>query len=112
MGAPLAAGESLPLSRLAQSMADAGVRSLEFRPGVSQADADALLRLLIGEKAAENELAWIGVNRATPAVSDADVSGMSELLQSYAAGLELLRQTAARLRAGGPPRAGPSARRS
>jgi HD-GYP domain-containing protein (c-di-GMP phosphodiesterase class II) len=78
------------------------VRSLEFRPGVTQADADALLRLLMGEKAAENELVWIGVNRATPAVSDADVSGMSELLQSYAAGLELLRQTAARLLAGRP----------
>src|SRR5438093_13607564 len=56
----------------------------------------------MGEKGAESELAWIGVNRATPVVPDADVSGMSELLQSYAAGLELLRQTAARLLAGRP----------
>jgi HD-GYP domain-containing protein (c-di-GMP phosphodiesterase class II) len=102
MGATLLAWESLTLNRLAQSMAEAGVRSLEFRPGVTQSDADALLRLLMGEKAAENELAWIGVNRATPVVPDADVSGMSELLQSYAAGLELLRQTAARLLAGRP----------
>jgi HD-GYP domain-containing protein (c-di-GMP phosphodiesterase class II) len=102
MGATLLAWESLTLNRLAQSMAEAGVRSLEFRPGVTQADADALLRLLMGEKAAENELVWIGVNRATPVVSDADMSGMSELLQSYAAGLELLRQTAARLLAGRP----------
>ena len=102
MGATLLAWESLTLSRLAQSMTDAGVRSLEFRPGVTRADADALLRLLMGEKAAESELAWIGVNRATPVVPDADVSGMSELLQSYAAGLELLRQTAARLLAGRP----------
>ncbi len=102
MGATLLAWESLTLSRLAQSMTDAVVRSLEFRPGVTRADADALLRLLMGEKAAESELAWIGVNRATPVVPDADVSGMSELLQSYAAGLELLRQTAARLLAGRP----------
>jgi len=102
MGATLLAWESLTLSRLAQSMTDAGVRSLEFRPGVTRADADALLRLLMGEKAAESELAWIGVNRATPVVPDADVSGMSELLQSYAAGLELLRQTEARLLAGRP----------
>jgi len=102
MGATLLAWESLTLSRLAQSMTDAGVRSLEFRAGVTQADADALLRLVMGERAAESELAWIGVNRATPVVPDADVSGMSELLQSYAAGLELLRQTAARLLAGRP----------
>ena len=102
MGATLLAWESLTLSRLAQSMTDAGVRSLEFRAGVTQADADALLRLLMGEKAAESELAWIGVNRATPVAPDADISGMSELLQSYAAGLELLRQTAARLLAGRP----------
>jgi len=102
MGATLLAWESLTLSRLAQSMTDAGVRSLEFRTGVTQADADALLRLVMGERAAESELAWIGVNRATPVAPDADVSGMSELLQSYAAGLELLRQTAARLLAGRP----------
>jgi len=56
----------------------------------------------MGEKAAETELASVGVNRATPVVPDAEVSGMSELLQSYAAGLELLRQTAARLLAGRP----------
>ena len=102
MGSTLLAWESLTLNRLAQSMTDAGLRSLEFRPGVTQADADALLRLVMGEKAAEKELAWIGVNRATPVVPDAEVSGMSELLQSYAAGLELLRQTAARLLAGRP----------
>jgi HD-GYP domain-containing protein (c-di-GMP phosphodiesterase class II) len=102
MGATLLAWESLTLNRLAQSMTEGGVRSLEFRPGVTQTDADALLRLLMGEKAAENELVWIGVNRATPVLPDAEVTGMSELLQSYAAGLELLRQTAARLLAGRP----------
>jgi HD-GYP domain-containing protein (c-di-GMP phosphodiesterase class II) len=102
MGPTLLAWESLTLNRLAQTMTDSGVRSLEFRPGVSRADADALLRLLMGEKAAETELASVGVNRATPVVPDAEVSGMSELLQSYAAGLELLRQTAARLLAGRP----------
>jgi HD-GYP domain-containing protein (c-di-GMP phosphodiesterase class II) len=102
MGPTLLAWESLTLNRLAQTMTDSGVRSLEFRPGVSRADADALLRLLMGEKAAESELTWVGVNRATPVVPDAEVSGMSELLQSYAAGLELLRQTAARLLAGRP----------
>ncbi len=102
MGATLLAWESLTLSRLAQTMTEAGVQSLEFRSGVSPSDADALLRLLMGEKQAQSELGWIGVNRATPMVPDADLSGMSELLQSYAAGLELLRQTAARLLAGRP----------
>ncbi|HVH52715.1 MAG TPA: HD-GYP domain-containing protein, partial [Actinomycetota bacterium] len=102
LGATLLAWESLTLNRLAQSMTEAGVRSLEFRAGVTPADADALLRRLMGDVAAESELARIGVNRATPVVPDADVSGMSELLQNYAAGLELLRQTAARLLAGRP----------
>ncbi len=102
VGPTLLAWESLTLNRLAQSMADSGLRSLEFRPGVSADDADALLRLLIGEHSAESELQGIEVNRATPVLPEAEASEMAELLQSYAAGLELLRQTAARLLAGRP----------
>jgi HD-GYP domain-containing protein (c-di-GMP phosphodiesterase class II) len=102
MGPTLLAWESLTLNRLAQSMIESGVRSLEFRPGVSEGDADALLRLLLGEGGAEGEMAWVSVNRATPMQPDSEQSSMAELLQSYAAGLELLRQTAARLLAGRP----------
>jgi HD-GYP domain-containing protein (c-di-GMP phosphodiesterase class II) len=102
MGPTLLAWESLTLNRLARSMSESGVRSLEFQSNASIADADALMRVLIGEQSAESELHGIALNRATPVLPEAAGSGMAELLQSYAAGLELLRQTAARLLAGRP----------
>jgi HD-GYP domain-containing protein (c-di-GMP phosphodiesterase class II) len=71
--------------------------------GTSEADTDALLRLLTGVPDARTELATVGVNRAGPAAPDTSAeTGMTEMLRSYAAGLDLLRQTAARLLAGRP----------
>ena len=102
VGPTLLAWESLTLNRLARSLADAGVRSLEFEVHVSERDIDALVRLVVGEPAALDEMTAVKVNRATPVLPTADLTGMTELLQSYAAGLELLRQTAARLLAGRP----------
>ena len=103
LGPTLLAWESLTLYRLGQSFAEVGVQSLEFLPGPTQGEMDALLRLLSGEPDARRELASIGVNRAGPGTSpEAAEATLSELLQSYAAGLDLLRQTAARLLAGRP----------
>lgn len=102
LGAMLLAWESLTLYRLASSFAEAGVQSLEFLPDPTESDMDALLRLLSGEPAARDELLSVGVNRAGPGVQGQELSGLTELLQSYAAGLDLLRQTAARLLAGRP----------
>ena len=103
LGPMLLAWESLTLYRLARSFADAGVQSLEFLPHVTEEDLDALLRLLSSEPAARDELVGIGVNRAGPGVRGEDLGvGLTELLRSYAAGLDLLRQTAARLLAGRP----------
>jgi putative nucleotidyltransferase with HDIG domain len=103
LGPTLLAWESLTLYRLGQSFAEAGVQSLEFLPGPTEGEMDALLRLLSGERDARRELSSVGVNRAGPGTSpEAAEATLSELLQSYAAGLDLLRQTAARLLAGRP----------
>jgi HD-GYP domain-containing protein (c-di-GMP phosphodiesterase class II) len=101
LGPMLLAWESLTHHRLAASLEEAGVQSIEFQDGVDQVEADALMRLVAGERAARDELRAISINRAGPN-APTDSGGFSELLQSYASGLELLRQTAARLLAGRP----------
>jgi HD-GYP domain-containing protein (c-di-GMP phosphodiesterase class II) len=103
LGPTLLAWETLTLYGLARAFAEAGVQSLEFLPNTNELEMDALLRLLTGDPNARNELVNVGVNRAGPAVPEpTDEATMTELLQSYAAGLDLLRQTAARLLAGRP----------
>jgi HD-GYP domain-containing protein (c-di-GMP phosphodiesterase class II) len=103
LGPTLLAWESLTLYGLAHAFAEAGVRSLEFLPNPTDAEMDALLRLLSGEPKATNDLVTVGVNRAGPASQrDTPESSMADLLQSYAAGLDLLRTTATRLLAGRP----------
>ncbi len=103
LGPTLLAWETLTLYGLAHAFAEAGVQSLEFLPGPGEADMDALFRLLSGEPDARAELHTVSVNRAGPAAAEPSVEAtMTELLQSYAAGLDLLRQTAARVLAGRP----------
>jgi HD-GYP domain-containing protein (c-di-GMP phosphodiesterase class II) len=103
LGPTLLAWESLTLYGLAHAFAEAGVRSLEFLPNPTANEMDAVLRLLSGEPEATNELLTVGVNRAGPNTQpDTPESTMADLLQSYAAGLDLLRTTATRLLAGRP----------
>jgi HD-GYP domain-containing protein (c-di-GMP phosphodiesterase class II) len=102
LGPMLLAWESLTHHRLAASLEEAGVQSVEFLDGVDEVEADALMRLVAGELRARDELRAISINRAGPNAPATVQGGFSELLQSYASGLELLRQTAARLLAGRP----------
>ena len=103
LGPTLLPWESLTLFGLARSFADVDVRSLEFLPDPSTEEMDALLRLLSGEVAAPDELNAVGMNRVGPGAPPIPPeAGMGELLRSYAAGLDLLRTTAARLLAGRP----------
>lgn len=102
LGPMLLAWESLTHHRLAASLEEAGVQSIEFLDGVDEVEADALMRLVAGEPAARDELRAISINRAGPNAPATVTAGFDELLQSYASGLELLRQTAARLLAGRP----------
>jgi HD-GYP domain-containing protein (c-di-GMP phosphodiesterase class II) len=103
MGPTLLAWESLTLFRLAQAVSEAGVQSLEFRQSPSEADMDALVRLLTGDERARDSLVSVAVNRAGPGTPPEELAtGLAELLRNYAVGLDLLRQTAARLLAGRP----------
>ncbi len=102
LGRTLLAWESLTLHRLGQAFEDAGVESLELLPAVGEKDMDAVARLLVGEHEARRELAGVTVNRAGPGFLGEEELGLAELLRSYAVGLELLRETAARLLAGQP----------
>src|SRR5581483_1122457 len=102
-GTTLLAWESLTLYRLAQAMGDAGVQSLEFLPNPTEADTDALVRLLTGDERGRDVLVAVAVNRAGPSSRPEELQrGIAELLRNYAVGLELLRETAARLLAGRP----------
>jgi HD-GYP domain-containing protein (c-di-GMP phosphodiesterase class II) len=102
LGPMLLAWESLTHHRLAASLEESGVQSIEFLDGVDEVEADALMRLVAGDLAARDELRAISINRAGPNAPATVKGGFNELLQSYASGLELLRQTAARLLAGRP----------
>ncbi len=102
LGPTLLAWESLTHHRLASGLEDAGVQSIEFLEGVDEQEADALMRLVAGDVTARDELRAISINRAGPNAPPTAEGALGELLQSYASGLELLRQTAARLLAGRP----------
>jgi HD-GYP domain-containing protein (c-di-GMP phosphodiesterase class II) len=102
LGPMLLAWESLTHLRLAASLEEAGVQSIEFLEGVDEVEADALMRIVAGEVTARDELRAISINHAGPNAPATVQGGFNELLQSYASGLELLRQTAARLLAGRP----------
>jgi putative nucleotidyltransferase with HDIG domain len=101
LGPALLAWESLTLYRLIESMAEAGIRSLEFLPNPTDADIDGLIRALVGEPI-PGELPSVAVNRSGPSTMPEVEVGLSEALHDYAAGLELLRQSASRLLAGRP----------
>lgn len=102
LGPMLLAWESLTLYRLAETLSGAGVQSLELLPNPTERDMDDLVRLLVGESTS-TQLGAVAVNRAGPATAaDAIATGLGELLRSYAVGLDLLRETAARLLAGRP----------
>jgi HD-GYP domain-containing protein (c-di-GMP phosphodiesterase class II) len=102
LGPMLLAWESLTLYRLAETLSGVGVQSLELLPNPTERDMDELVRLLVGESTS-TQLGAVAVNRAGPATAaDAIATGLGELLRSYAVGLDLLRETAARLLAGRP----------
>ncbi len=102
LGPMLLAWESLTLYRLAEALGEAGVQSLEFLPNPADPDMDGLVRLIVGESLS-TQLGAVAVNRAGPVTAaDAIARGLGELLKSYAVGLDLLRETAARLLSGRP----------
>ena len=98
----LLAWESLSLLRLAETFERAGIESLELRAGLEAAEIDRLVELLVGERSGHDGFDRVSINRHGAPVPDEADGDMTELLHAYASGLELLRQTGARLLAGEP----------
>jgi HD-GYP domain-containing protein (c-di-GMP phosphodiesterase class II) len=98
----LLAWESLMLLRLAQNLEGAEVESLEFRQGLEPREMDAFVQILVGERHGHHGLTHLSINDHGVPIPEGAGGEMAELLHNYAAGLELLRQTGARLVAGEP----------
>lgn len=104
LGPALLARESLALARLLQTFEGYEVEAVEIFGNVAESDVDALLRILQGEENALVELSGIAVNRVRPTlgVQEESEKVLSEALLTYGSGLELLRQTTARIAVGRP----------
>ncbi|MGZ4132733.1 MAG: HD-GYP domain-containing protein [Actinomycetota bacterium] len=102
LGRTMLAWESLTLLRLASAFERAGIESFELPRTVGEPELDALVRALIGEPHTLDELANLAINDSGEALPGVEGSEMTELLSSYAMGLEFLRETASRLLTGRP----------
>ena len=102
LGRTLLAWESLTLLKLADAFESANIESIELRSSLSEGDIDVLVRALTGEAQAQEQLDGLAIHYVDPNVQQQADSYMTELLNNYAVGLELLRQTGARLLAGEP----------
>ena len=102
LGRTMLAWESLTLLRLASAFERAGIESFELPGTVGEQELDALVRVLIGEPHTQDELAHLAINDSGGAIPSEEGSEMTELLSSYAMGLEFLRGTASRLLTGQP----------
>ncbi|MEA2435238.1 MAG: hypothetical protein QOG54_2695 [Actinomycetota bacterium] len=102
IGSTLLAREALTFTRLLNIFEKAQIEAIEFLSGVDEKDIDGLLTILLGEGDERPELTGIAINRVKPRLGPEDEREIyiSRLLQTYAAGLELLRQTSASVAAG------------
>jgi HD-GYP domain-containing protein (c-di-GMP phosphodiesterase class II) len=102
LGTTLLARESLTFTRLLGVLEKAEIEAIEFLRGVGDEDIDALLKIVLGEGELDQELQGITINRVKPQLGPENEREIyiSRLLRTYAAGLELLRQTGSRVGAG------------
>jgi HD-GYP domain-containing protein (c-di-GMP phosphodiesterase class II) len=101
LGRTLLPWESLTLLRLGTEFERRGIWSFELTSGVGEQELDAFVRLLIDEPSTVEELELLAINESSTDEPSGS-SAMTELLSSYAMGLEFLRGTASRLLAGQP----------
>jgi HD-GYP domain-containing protein (c-di-GMP phosphodiesterase class II) len=102
LGSTLLAREALTFTRLLNVLERAEIEAIEFLPGVTDEDIDGLMKMVLGEADSDLEFVGLAVNRVKPRLGPQDEREIyiSRLLQTYAAGLELLRQKAASVVAG------------
>ncbi len=100
LGPALLARESLSLFRLVESFERAGIESVELLPGITEEDVDALILMILGQAPLQEVVGGVAINRISPVVDQPVQMDLSELRRAYAAGLEMLRDTAMRVAAG------------
>jgi HD-GYP domain-containing protein (c-di-GMP phosphodiesterase class II) len=102
LGSTLLAREALTFTRLLNVFEKAEVEAVEFLRAVGEDDIDGLLKVLLEDGDPQHEYSGITINRVKPRLEPEDERELyiSRLLQTYAAGLELLRGTAASVAAG------------
>lgn len=112
LGQTLMARESLTLGGLVDALTAARIEALELLPGIEEEDLDTLALILISEKPADTPMKGILANRVRADVEGRDPRErqISDLLGTYAFGLEHLRHTADAVRRDRPVDLGTSAR--
>jgi HD-GYP domain-containing protein (c-di-GMP phosphodiesterase class II) len=95
LGPTLMARESLVMNALIDAFTAAGIEALELLPNVGEQDIDALVLILVGDRAPDAAIDGILVNRIRPEVGDGTARDrhMSELIGTYGLGLEHLRHS-------------------
>ena len=94
----LLARESISLYRVRDAFEQAGIDAVEFLPGVTSDDLDALAAILVGERPLGTTLDGLTINPPrSHLVSDDEAGELTELLRTYSVGLDVLRQTAERV---------------
>ncbi len=103
LGSALLARESLTLAGLVDALIAAGIEAIELLPDVGEEDLDTLILILTGEQRPDTAMSGILVNRVRADVGEREPHEqyMSDLLGTYAFGLEHLRQTGDAIASGG-----------
>lgn len=100
LGPSLLASESISLSRLLRAFEETEIEAVEFLRKVDESDVDMLVRILMGERGLTP--AGLVVNRVRPSLGREDERQreIANLFRTYATGLELLREAAAKVASG------------
>ena len=96
LGSILLARESLTLAGLVDALIGAGIEALELLPNVEEQDLDTVVLILRGDERPDTPMTGILANRVRADVGTGEQRerSMTDLLGTYAFGLEHLRQTA------------------
>lgn len=104
LGRSLLARASLSLYHLVETFERAGVHAVEVTDEATHEDVDALVGILEGRAPLRERLGALVLNRLEPSLPAGvlDQERLTELRRTYAMGLDLVRTTGARVRAGHP----------
>jgi HD-GYP domain-containing protein (c-di-GMP phosphodiesterase class II) len=102
LGPALLSRESISLHRLLEAFEEVGLEAVEFMANATWEDVDHLVRILVDEQPLAQDLGGIACNRVRPKLDrvQEETEELSALLRTYAMGLDVIRDTAARVSVG------------